>query len=414
MKSENTIISQVPKNSPEPDILPIYPPSDGPLNAELLAWRQAQAGERVFTQKIQLERPWHVSSAAIDLTAEYRFTRSGGKVTVYGGFDGQLLPLDKPVLLQPVTINKPWGREIWFTGMESRGESAVVVEQGSVPLSNYLALAPERLCRRRPIVLLKILDPKPQPVLGDLYFEVHDKKREVYVVTSLDAEAWPEGSGEIRFGMDQERRAQFPDDDAFRAAYLCAVKDYETTRRAIDSGETVDPALEALKRQAMESFTNVRPLAVGDVVVVPPWVPHSLQHGVRVVEFQTPTFERFIVSFGQEVLTQDHWDSDHAIANLALDPPEDPAFTEVAPGVAQIVAFNDFAVWRIELAPGAACQPKLSMPYAVCMNLSSGVNVCEQPLGPEQACFVPNAALPVTLSNPTAQVSVSLVAAATW
>jgi hypothetical protein len=360
----------LPKNSPEPDILPTYPSSDYAPSDE------AQNAEQ--------------------------------------------LPLDSPVLLEPVMIDKPWGQEIWFTGMEARGESSVIAPHGPVPLSNYLALAPDRLCCDRPMVLLKILDPKPEPVLGDLYFEVHEKKREVYIVTGVDEESWPDGNGEIRFGMNQQHRASFADDDAFRAAYLAAVTDYETVRRAIDSGGSENPALEADLRQAMERFTSVSPLAVGDVVVVPLWVPHSLQHGVRVVEFQTPNYERYIVSFAQEVLTQDHWDSAHAIANLNLDAPEQPTFAEVAPGITRIVAFEDFSAWRVELAPGEACQPPLSIPYAVCMNVAGGVNlssgeyVSELQLAAEQACFIPSAALPLTLSNPSTEASVSLIAAAAW
>jgi hypothetical protein len=426
MKREITIIPQVPKNSPETDILSIYPQSDEPLNAALLRWQQQPAVHGAFTQDIRLQRPWLQPPSPIDLSAEYRFVRDGNKVAIHGGFASQLVPLDQPVLLGPVSIDKPWGKEIWFTGMESRGESTVVGDQGSITLSNYLALAPDRLCRRRPMVLLKILAPNPQPVSGDLYCEVHDEKREVYVVTDVDDVAWPDGTGAIRFGVNQQRRAEFPNDAAFRAGYLEAVKAYESVRRAIDTGQKVEPALEASTRQAMECFTSLQPLAVGDVAVVPTWVPHSLQHGVRVVEFQTPSFERFIISFAQQVLTQDHWDSDHAIANLHLERPENPTFTEVAPGLTQIIKFDDFTVWRLELDAGASCQPPLSIPYAVCMNVSGGVSVAGggsvasggsvagQALAPEQACLVPHAALPFTMHNASMQRSVSLIAAATW
>jgi len=418
---ENTIIPRVPKNSPETDILstssPAYPASDAALNAELLAWQQTGSADGGFNQHIQLQQPWQTQPTNIELEAEYRFAGVGDAAAIQGGFDGHLLPLNQPVLLAPVFVDKPWGREVWFTAMESRGESAVLAEQGSIPLSNYLALAPQRLCRGRPIVLLKILDPKPEPVTGDLYFEVHDTKREVYVVTAIDETVWPEGTGEIRFGMNQERRADFADDAAFRNAYLNAVKDYEAVRRAIDAGDVIEPAVEADKRHAMESFTGVQALSPGDVVVVPTWVPHSLQHGVRVVEFQTPAYERFIISFAQQVRTQDHWDSDHAIANLNLDTPRNPTFTETAPGITQIVAFEDFSVWRIELAPNATCQPPIPMPYAVCMNVSGGVEVGGNVIAPpltlaaEQACFVPKSAMPFTLSNPAHGYSVSLIAA---
>jgi hypothetical protein len=48
------------------------------------------------------------------------------------------------------------------------------------------------------------------------------------------------------------------------------------------------------------------------------------------------------------------------------------------------------------------------------VNVAGGGNVVELPLAAEQACLIPNAALPLTLSNPSSEASVSLVAAATW
>ena len=200
----------------------------------------------------------------------------------------------------PVHIPKPWGQEIWFTGMEARGESQVLVENTAIPLSAYLAYNPALLANHEPVLLLKVLDPKPQPVLGDLYFEVHAEKQEVYVVTHVDPQVWPDGVGGIRFGMDQAKRRQYPDAHAFRAAYLEHVRAYEVIRRQIDEqGLQIAPEVESRARQAMDSFTAMRPLSVGDVVRVPTWTPHSLMHGVRVVEFQTPivySFTKNIVS----------------------------------------------------------------------------------------------------------------------
>ena len=53
-------------------------------------------------------------------------------------------------------------------------------------------------------------------------------------------------------------------------------------------GEPGLAAKEAAARSACLTFTDERALEVGDVIRVPTWVPHSLQQGVRVVEFQTP------------------------------------------------------------------------------------------------------------------------------
>jgi len=95
------------------------------------------------------------------------------------------IDLDAPVKLEPVTVAKPWGREIWHSAIEARGESAVRTAAGSVSLSRYL----EAAGIEAPVILLKVLDPHPTPVLGDLYFEVHARKRELYIVTAIDRKA---------------------------------------------------------------------------------------------------------------------------------------------------------------------------------------------------------------------------------
>ena len=224
---------------------------------------------------------------------------------------------------------------------------------------------------RAGVLLLKVLDPKPAAVAGDLYFEVHEEKQEVYVVTAIDHRAWPDGRGGIRFGMNQELRAGYADDDAFRAAYLTAVTEYESIRRAIDeSGAAIDAGTEAEARARMESFTALRELRLGDVVRVPTWTPHSLQHGVRVVEFQTPTYERYIISFAQQVLTQDHWDTAHAVAHMSLDAPAGEQFESVSEGIERIARFDDFNVWRVDLdrATQVLLPPGLTYLVGMCID----------------------------------------------
>lgn len=294
-----------------------------------------------------------------------------------------------PVKLEPVAVAKPWGREIWHSAIEARGESAVRTAAGSVPLSQYL----EAAGIEAPVVLLKVLDPDPTPVLGDLYFEVHERKRELYVVTAIDPTAWPDGCGRIRLGMNQARRRAYGNDAAFRAAYLEAVRAYERERRAIDRGERVQGEAEGEKRARMEAFTASSPLRVGDVVALPPWMPHALQHGVRVVEFQTPTYERRIISFAQEVVTQGHWDSEEAIARMSLEPPLPASFEAIAPGVERIAAFDDFGVWRVALQPHRAVALPADAPYALCMAIGGAMRLGELHLAAEQACLAPQASL---------------------
>ncbi len=376
------------------------------LQQALLSWENAAGPARFATE---------LSGARSDksVNVEYEFLEDRGRSRIRAHLDGIPTPLDEAVGLDPVAIAKPWGRELWFTGSEARGESRVTTESGSLPISAYLDLAPSLLCQGQPIVLLKILDPKPDPVLGELYLEAHASKHEIYVVTALDQTAWPDGVGAIRLGVNQALRRKFSSDQAFRDAYRAIVQAYERVRRDIDEGRLDGAAASADERRAREAmnrFTELLPLRVGDVVSVPPWLPHSLQHGVRVVEFQTPTYERFIISFPQRVVTQTHWDSDYAIARIDLEPPAAAATEAVAPGICEIANPGDFRAWRIELAPNQTLTLPLQLPYAVCIGLTGEVKVNGLARQAEQACFVPSSALPLALENPGAQRATALVA----
>ncbi|MGL6160244.1 hypothetical protein [Microbulbifer sp.] len=294
--------------------------------------------------------------------------------------------LGAPLPLQPVSVPKPWGREIWYSGIEQRGQSGVGEPQ--IPLPWLLAALPRRFAAgdERGINLLKILDPLPDEVYGDLYFEMHEEKREIYIVTRVDPRAWPDGQGAIRFGFNQRKRRGMGSDEAFLAAYREAVAEYRRVREEVDRrfdvlrerggyGASEPVPAERLKawadqlprelheeeerlRAAMDSFTALRPLEVGDVISVPTHTPHSLQHGVRTVEFQTPVYERKILSFAQKVLTQEHWDTEEALAKVQLDTPEQAPFLELESGDhfvrERIVDFDDFTVDRIRFsAPGS-------------------------------------------------------------
>ena len=314
----------------------------------------------------------------------------------------------RPVRLVPVFIPKPWGQEVWYTGIEARGESRVQLDTGEVPLSAYLAQDTRLISDQSQILLLKVLDPKAVEARGELYFEVHEAKQEVYVVTHIDADAWPGGQGGIRFGMNQEKRAQYASDEAFRSAYLERVEQYRNLRRAIDEdGEVIESSVEAEVRSAMNAFTHQRPLNVGDVVQVPTWTPHSLLHGVRVVEFQTPTYERYIISFSQQVLTQEDWDSRQAITHMRLNSPEPEIFEQVAPGVERIARFSDFNVWRVDLDTAQTVSLPATLPYAVCMTLQNPTTVGPLELAAEQACFIPHLALNESVFRGSGQVLIA-------
>jgi len=238
------------------------------------------------------------------------------------------LDLRRPVALVPVTIEKPWGREVWYSGVEARGESGVRQNGTCVRLSDYL-----REMGWTEVVLLKEL----HATAGDLYLEVHETKNEVYVAR---------GPGRVQHGMNQALRRRHGDDAEFRRAFLRAAEAYERG---------------AVERAAVDAFMAERGFAAGDVVAVEPWTPHSLQEGAWVVEFQTPVFERLILASNRPVATQEHWDTGRALPRISLDAPAAAAPERVAPGVERLAAARGFGVWR---ARGPVRLPD-DVPYVV-------------------------------------------------
>ncbi len=368
-----------------------YPDSDRALDQTLCG---AAAAGSSFCHTLRVNRAWRREPDTLTLAASYRLVEGDRGMRILARLGDHEVFLDEPMRLSAATVSKPWGRELWLTGIEARGESGVHTNAGVLPLSHYLTLAPRRLTGSRDgLVLLKLLDPRPEPVLGDLYVEAHAIKREVYVVSGVDPGAWAQGHGAIRYGVNQSLRRRYGDDAAFRRAYLNAVKRYEAVRRAIDAGRVPAAAQEERLRRAMEAFTDLRRVAVGDVVVVPPWLPHSLQHGVRVIEFQTPVFERYILSFNQQVATQSHWDTEAAMPYLRLDTPVAPRPHRLGEGVERIASVAGFDVLRMVLAPAAGLVLPDHGRYALCMVVAGQVQLGNLPLAAEEAAFVPAAAL---------------------
>ena len=355
-----------------------------------------------------------------------------------------VLSLSGPLLLQAVSIEKPWGQELWFTGIEERGVSRVTDGFFSTPLSWVLSVAPRRLtanCEQQ-INLLKILDPLPEEVYGDLYFELHEEKREVYVVTHIDRDAWPDGVGAIRYGFNPEVKSTYSCDEAFRADYLEAVHNYQTVRRDLDSQidllrhkEGIEPsapvAAKIMKswmsrlpeqlvdeeknlREIMNAFTELLPLKEGDVVKVPLLTPHALQHGVRTVEFQTPVYERMILSFAQKVLTQKHWDTEQAMKVAAVTTPVMPELSVLENTVSyqleQVVKFEDFQVLRLTLSPGADYNLSQTQCYGLLLVVDGEVDCSGASIAKECALLLSAERPELCITNSMERESVVLLA----
>jgi hypothetical protein len=333
-----------------------------------------------------------------------------------------LFTLQQPLPLQPIGIPKPWGQEIWYTGVEARGVARFGTDDRQIPIPHLLAVMPSLLGQvpLGPLILLKILDPLPEEIFGDLYFELHNEKREVYVVTHIDRQAWPNGVGRMRLGFNAEAIERAGSQDAFRRQFLEQVVAYREVRFEIDrlldaSRQEHNLSLneplpvEQLKgwlqeipqslvdrekqlRQAMESYYGSLPLQAGDVVQVPLNVPHSLQHGVRTIEFQTPVYERRIVAFGQKVLTQSAWDTERAVEEMDVTTPRRPQLPVVTSRdglmVERVVDFSDFQVERFTLSEASSYET-YGDTYRLMIVIQGQVIVGNHELAAEGAVLLP-------------------------
>jgi hypothetical protein len=409
--------------------------------------------EQFFTLVWQLPQPWskvlEISLSALarvdtsgqisavitdDSSALVRTINDVGDIPsdLLGGVSTRLdLPvhhLKDPLALGEVHVAKPWGRERWFTGIEARG----VCDVAGTPLPWLLSFAPRALgsAPDPAPILLKMLEPHAHATLGDLYFEAHEEKAEVYVVTGV-APCWPDGKGEVRLGFDPERVATAGSPDEFRRAYLQAVVAYQRVRDTIDeqidarrsseqigSGIELPPSTienwlrelpqqlledEESARHTMEAFSHRHTLEVGDTVTVPPLVPHALQHGVSVVEFQSPHYERYILSFNQQVLTQVGWDTERAIDRIRLDTPAQRTAViqdEWGVRIDEIANFEHFHVHRVTLAKDAWLT--LDYPhYYLAMGVEGDITLGQGHLLPECARWVPACCPALTLVGNT-------------
>jgi quercetin dioxygenase-like cupin family protein len=345
----------------------------------------------------------------------------------------------EPLRLGVQHVPKPWGREGWYTGIEKRGLSRVVSSTGESPLPYALGMFPWPILRQhdRIPILLKTLEPHPDEVLGDLYLEVHEEKWETYVVLEVDPQAWPEGVGFLRAGLDpasiERYRAAHGDNWRAEAARdlgqrigvyelirngIDAILEEKLSQRGLDPARAIAPKLhdellaslpaalreeERRARQDVESLLGKIPLRVGDAVALPPGVLHSLQHGVKVVEFQTANYERMIAMFTQKVLTQSHWDTAKALARMekaAYAPPvPTPVLAEEGVLAERAVSYPQFTVDRVRLDAGRGWTQETADRYRL-LFVVEGSGTLRLPDGSERSLAKEDALLvPATLGR---------------
>lgn len=333
-------------------------------------WRKQAPGSYFFEQRGVRSRAFWQTDPDVPLECILVIERSLNviRVAVYAAngespageaFVAFDVPLHEPLRLIPVAVPKPWGREIWYSGAEKRGTSRVALKtpEGS-PVEVALpfveiALGIALVDRQSALVLLKELDPFDVPFYGELYTEIHLQKSEIYIVSGLGRICCPARHGFVKLGV-QVHEAHPSEQSELGVTMAAALSEYEDVRKKVDAllaaggfdfaaqvaAGALGPQLvldakqrlvpaELLKheeqayRKASACF-QLHEIRLGDIVRVPTHVPHALQPGVRVIEFQTPHYERMILSSNQKVMTQETWDVASGLSLLA------PGATDVA------------------------------------------------------------------------------------
>ena len=217
----------------------------------------------------------------------------------------------EPLKLKVLKIPKPWGFEGWYTGIEKRGVVNVIDKHGETELPYALYLFKKQMLADdlESLILLKTLNPVAEKTIGDLYYELHEKKWEVYIVTEIDKTAWPSGKGIIKAGLHpgkiEEYKKKYGNswEETLREEFKSAVSEYEQIRLQIDDSQDDIPKeileKEKILRDKASNFVGDLPVIVGDIISFPVLQVHSLRHGIKVVEFQTPHYERLILMFAQ-------------------------------------------------------------------------------------------------------------------
>jgi pseudouridine synthase len=256
---------------------------------------------------------------------------------------------DKPIILSEGVLSKAWGAEIPFTMIEGRYVADVTDARGTKKskLPDVLKLFPGSfgVDPEKNLVLLKLLKPGSQPRVSDLYLEVHWEKYELYVVTAIDENAWPEGKARIVCGLNAQLVAEYKArygeawrekyKQDFRAAsdrYKDEIYEEYTSKAPKDKSfnDVIDKPEKTLRdeierkeialRDAVYNFAGYKEVSVGDVLVFPRGTVHSLRHGIEVAEVLSFHYERGILVPTLQPVTsfEGIWFTDTAFAVMEM------------------------------------------------------------------------------------------------
>ena len=178
-----------------------------------------------------------------------------------------------------------------------------------------------------------------------------------------------------------------------------------------DSTEKISTELstqEMSLRNKAADFVGDYPVKVGDIVSFPVLQIHSLRHGIKVIEFQTPHYERLIVMSAQKVLTQKHWDTGNALSKILPEVYQKPELKKLHKSagilVERFVDFPQFTADRISLDNEQTLDVQLGGQYQLLINVSGQAAVFPENgqavfLNPEEALFLPVGMVSYRLKN---------------
>ena len=167
-------------------------------------------------------------------------------------------------------------------------------------------------------------------------------------------------------------------------------------------------------RAHMNSFTSILPVKVGDIIKIPLLTPHGLLHGVRVVEFQNPVYERLILSFNQKTLTQNHWDTEEALNIMTelVEPfPQLKVIKKDSDHIIEEVAvFEDFKVLRLTLTSKSPCKLSVSKDYKLLLVIEGSISCNGIIAHKESGLFLPAGQKNIDIKNINNNQSIVLLA----
>ncbi len=131
------------------------------------------------------------------------------------------------------------------------------------------------------------------------------------------------------------------------------------------------------------------------------------------IEFQTPHYERYILSFAQKVVTQTYWDTEKALDHVKL---EEPGNVEIersnanSTNVKSVIAdFEEFTATRILLKPGMNWTLDFGT-YCLVIGVQGTVTIGNRPMQPEDGYYIAEPSQPVSICNSSSVTATFLIA----